>query len=248
MLVSRWAGAALSLTFIAAIDGRLAHADNGPATPPPVYGEVKPTPPPVNGPVVLFDSLPSVRIHRAAPAEQTHRQPAVPTVEKSYAPIRMEIISTTRRLGPPEPATDTVALPAVSQFSTDKNPRRGYVSTSRPEYMHSPDYTVLTGELSFIASKNQWRLRFAPIDAVHQRHDEASHDIDHSGLDALTALEPNPATRLEHQGIKVRRGRRELFGVLHHQARRFHGSTRKKNLRAERGRIDRDRQSMAPEE
>ena len=44
-------------------------------------------------------------------------------------------------------------------------PRRSFADiTARPEFAHAPDYSSLTGELSFVPQKNQWRLRYTSID------------------------------------------------------------------------------------
>lgn len=66
-----------------------------------------------------------------------------------------------------EKSEPTVVLPSVGHETIV--PRRSFADiTAKPEFGHASDYTWLTGELSYIPQKDQWRLRFASIDEEDQ--------------------------------------------------------------------------------
>jgi hypothetical protein len=68
-------------------------------------------------------------------------------------------------LTPAAPKAETAAATVIPPVGKDFAPRRSFADiTAKPEFGHASDYTWLTGELSHIPSKNQWRLRFASID------------------------------------------------------------------------------------
>ncbi len=65
----------------------------------------------------------------------------------------------------PAATNDAPATTVIPPVGKDFAPRRSFADiTAKPEFGHASDYSWLTGELSHIPSKNQWRLRFASID------------------------------------------------------------------------------------
>jgi hypothetical protein len=58
-----------------------------------------------------------------------------------------------------------VNVPPVSGKVDEPPARRSFADiTARPEFDHATDYTSLTGELSYLPQKNQWRLRYTSIE------------------------------------------------------------------------------------
>ncbi len=68
-----------------------------------------------------------------------------------------------RALSTPDKAVDSVRLPSIVGRASNPPPPN-VARGARPDFGHTPDYCMLTGELCFNVLKNQWRLRFASID------------------------------------------------------------------------------------
>jgi hypothetical protein len=159
----------------------VAAAPAKPAAPAPAKSAAsepaKPAAPAPSTPAALpqsnaYDSLPPVSNERyTAP-----RTPGIvitqkPVLESVPAPLPSNSIAL-----PPAPVPAPAPQPpaAVPQSQVSIPPaqcpeeipaRRSFPDiTARPEFAHSADYSSLTGTLSYIPQKHQWRLRFASID------------------------------------------------------------------------------------
>ena len=90
----------------------------------------------------------------------------LPEPPASLPPVTAEKPKT--QVDQPAPAVaktepNTVVLPPVGHEVFV--PRRSFADiTAKPEFGRAPDYSWLTGELSYLPQKQQWRLRFAAID------------------------------------------------------------------------------------
>jgi hypothetical protein len=143
----------------------------GPAAPttvptPNIYGSL----PPVSNERYIAPQQPNVVIAQKPPLDfssplKQEPRPALP--EPKVVPVEPQIVPPAPKAVEPEPkAAEPEHQVTTAPVSPEVTPlRRSFPDiTARPEFAHSADYSSLTGTLSFIPQKNQWRLRFASID------------------------------------------------------------------------------------
>jgi hypothetical protein len=118
-------------------------------------------------------ATPAAPATTAAPAVSNERFPRAdqPTFTLPEPPASLPPATTEKpksEIDQPAPAEtktepNTVVIPPVGHEVFV--PRRSFADiTAKPEFGRAPDYSWLTGELSYLPQKQQWRLRFAAID------------------------------------------------------------------------------------
>jgi hypothetical protein len=100
-----------------------------------------------------------------------------------------------------EPAESASAIVSTSNYAPsaglsgkrdDRIRRRSYADiTAKPCFAHAADYSSVTGELQYIHSRNQWRVRYASVD----------EDDKYGG--GLTLVNAGPMTEY-HDGMLVK--------------------------------------------
>ncbi len=142
------------------------------ATTPKAVVETKKSEAPLPPPPVIAEK----NAEPAAPLPTRNERYVTPLAPRPpMLPAPAPLPETPTTVAPPKPVLtpppadalktdDTVRIPPVAGTAY-KATRRSFPDiTARAEFGRSPDYCVLTGELSFIPQKKQWRLRFASID------------------------------------------------------------------------------------
>ncbi len=123
--------------------------------------------PPVSNERYIEPKTPAIVVAQKPPIEKMTLPPVVqPTMPKAEPEPEMKIEPKIEPRVEPKPAVPEHQVSIPAPVSPEIIPsRRSFPDiTARPEFAHSTDYSSLTGTLSYIPQKSQWRLRFASID------------------------------------------------------------------------------------
>jgi hypothetical protein len=122
-----------------------------------------------------YDSMPPVSNERyIPPAKQQTVVAAKPAPEVVAPPVAQPTPPASVSIPPASSSIPTATLKPVEEPPV----RRSFPDiTARPEFTHANDYSSLTGTLSFIPQKNQWRLRFASIDVEDRYGGSVTLDV-----------------------------------------------------------------------